>query len=118
MIFPEAKDKSNIFVRGITSVVESFTGSDHPKFKVPRPDKMRSMCLEIYLDPFKKQLLTGSFKAEWDISKAVEGFVSLFQCCLYQYCGTSETSYRQWKISRICDVRWLLHEGCKFSCNV
>ena len=116
MIFPEAKDKSNIFVRGLTSFVGFFTGSssgsDHPKFKVPRPDKMRSMCLEIYLDPFKKRLLSGSFKAEWDISKAVEGFVSLFQSCYNQYYGTNETSYREWKIARIRDVRWLLHESC------
>ena len=115
MIFPEAKDKSNIIVRHFTNLVGLFTGlsgSDHPKFKVPRPDNMRSMCLEIYLDPFKKCLLSGRFKAQWDISRAVEGFVSLFQSCLCQYCGTSESSYEEWKIAGIRDVRWLLHEGC------
>ena len=113
MIFPEAKDKDNIFVRGFTSLVGYFTGSssgsDHPKFKVPRPDKMRSMCLEIYLNPSKKRLLSGSFKAKWDISKAVEGFVSLFQSCYCQYYGASEISCQEWKISGIRNVRWLLH---------
>ena len=100
MIYPEAKDKSTWGKRAWAFFTGS--GSDHHRFEVPSPDKMRSKCLEIHLDAYKKLMLSGIFKGKFEICKAVEGFVSLFQCCLCQYYGSSEFSNNYpWEILRI-----------------
>lgn len=107
MIFPETKDKSNIIVKKAKGFVNFITGSsgfNHPRFKVPTPDKMRSMCLNIYFDGFKEVLLSGNFKENWDICKAAADFATLFQSCYCQYCGNAEFSPRDWIIPRIIDV--------------
>ena len=120
MIFPEAKDKSNIIVQKFKDLKDYITGSsgsDHPRFKVPATDKMRSMCLDIYLDAFKKTLLSGNFKENWEICKGAEGFATLFRSCYCQYCGNTEFSHQDWIISRINIVRLLLHDD-EFSHNL
>ena len=111
MIFPEARDKSNIFSQAITRVIQIFTGPgyDHPRFKVPPPDKMRCMCLEIHLVPLKNIMLSGDFSEGFEVCLAVEAFVSLFQCCLTQYCQKGQ--YRnEWKISKVNEVSLSLHD--------
>ena len=111
MIFPETRDKSNIVSRTVTRVFETFTGpgSDHPRFKVPTPDKMRCMCLEIHLVPSKDIMLSEEFPEGFEVCIAVEGFISLFQCCLTQYCQKGQYC-DEWKVSRVNEVSLSLHD--------
>ena len=110
VIFPETEDKSNIFSRAATRFIEFFTGpgSDHPRFKVPTPDKMRCMCLEIHLVPFKDWMLHGEFPKGFEVCAAVERFVSCYQCCLTQYCHNGQYCDR-WEVSKVKEVSLSLH---------
>ena len=106
MVFPEVKDKSNVIKRTATSVWNRFvgSGSDHPEFIVPRPDDMRSMCMKIYLEPYKNGMLSGEFERGIDVHRPVQDFTALYQCCLTQYCGKKINAVNEWKISRIKEV--------------
>ena len=101
IIFPEAKDKSATWPKRFWAFFTR-SGPDQPKFEVPTPEKMRSKCLEIHLDPYKKQMLSGTFEEKFEICTAVEGVITLFQCCLCQYYGTGEVSDNYpWEIARV-----------------
>ena len=106
MIFPEAKDKSNIIKRTFNKLNfwNKTPGSDHPTFNVPPTDEMRHMCMEFYLKPIKDKLLAGQFKEDFDISDAVEHFTGLYQCCYCQYYAFSEFQVYDWKIKSIKNV--------------
>ena len=104
MVFPEVKDKPNIVKRTTNYVLEWFgvgSGSDHPKFAVPHPEDMRSMCLKIHLEPYKKGMLAGEFKGGFDVYRSVQDFTALYQCCLTQYCGKETYAVNEWGIDRI-----------------
>ena len=103
MIFPEAKDKYNIFKRTFNKILWR-TGSDHPTFSVPPPDEMRCICLDFHLEPVKGKLLTGQFEEGFDISEAVEHFIGLYQCCYCQYYACTELYVYEWKIMTIKNV--------------
>ena len=109
MIFPEAKDKSNIFKRTFTKYIWR-TGSDHPTFSVPHPDEMRRMCMEFHLEPVKSKLLTGqlTFKQGFDISEAVEHFIGLYQCCYCQHYACDESHVYHWEMKPIKNVSYNL----------
>ena len=86
MIYPEIKDNSWLNkARGLFG-----SGPDHPRFTVPSPHKMRMQCLKIYLEPYKRELLSGEFDANFDIQNAVVQFTDLYYGCVYQYYGTTQ----------------------------
>ena len=107
MVFPEVKDKSGIVKRTTNYLLGWIgvgSGSDHPKFSVPPPEDMRSICLKIHLEPYKNGILSGMFKGGFDIHRSVQDFTALYQCCLTQYCGKETYAVNLWKISRIQNV--------------
>ena len=89
MIYPEIKDNS--WINRASDKITGFFGSgpDHPRFNVPSPYKMRMQCLKIYLEPYKRGLLSGEFDANFDIQNAVVHFTDLYYGCVYQYYGTT-----------------------------
>ena len=104
MIFPEVKDKSNMFQRAykkFSFLWKTHAGSDHPTFSVPPPDEMRHICMEFHLEPVKEKLLTGQFEEGFDISKAVEHLTGLYQCCYCQYYACDESRVSDWEIEPI-----------------
>ena len=111
MIFPEVKDKSNIFKRFINYAFGAT--SNPPEFSVPPIDEMRQQCMTHYLDPFKYQLLTGQFKENFELFEVVDNFAELYQCCLCQYYGCSESQNQiyPWKEPKINVVSccWLFY---------
>ena len=104
MIFPEAKDKSNI-IQTLKKYIWR-TGSDHPTFSVPPLDEMRRMCMEFHLEPVKNKLLAGQFKEGFDISEAVEYFTGLYQCCYCQYYACVESHVYDWKMMAMKNVSY------------
>ena len=67
------------------------------------------MCLEIHLVPSKNIMLGEEFSKGFDVFNAVEGFVSLFQCCLTQYCHNGQYC-DEWEVSRVKEVSLSLHD--------
>ena len=107
MVFPEVKDKSNIFKRTKNYVLEWIgvgSGSDHPKFAVPLPDDMRSVCMKIHLEPYKNGMLSGEFEEGFDVHRSVQDFTAVYQCCLMQYCGKETYAVKDWRIGRVQNV--------------
>ena len=107
MIFPEAKDKSNIFKRTFNKILWR-TGSDHPTFSVPPPDEMRHICMEFHFEHVKGKLLTGQFEEGFDIFEAVEHFTGLYQCCYCQYYACTELYVYEWEVKPIKNVSYSL----------
>ena len=111
MIFPEAKDKSNI-VKQLQSLKKYLTfwrsGSDHPTSSVPPLDdhEMRRMCMELHLEPLKAKLLAGQFKEGFEIFEAVEHFTGLYQCCYCQYYACVESRVYDWEMIPIKNVSY------------
>ena len=105
MIFPEVKDKSGVVKRAANYLIGWIPGvelgSDHPKFTVPLPDDMRSTCMKIHLEPYKKGMLSGEFEGGFDVYRSVQDFTALYQCCLVQYCGKEIDAVNDWRFSRI-----------------
>ena len=107
MVFPEVKDKSNVIKRTayyIWGLMGGGSGSDHPKFTVPPADDMRSICMEIHLEPYKNGMLSGEFEGGFDVYRSVEDFTALYKCCLTQYCGKKTGTVEEWGIESIQNV--------------
>lgn len=99
MIYPEYKDKSSgvlssIWNKGVALFTRS--GTNHPRID---SSKMRKQCLRIHLEPFKRKMLEGDFMAKFDIQRAVEPFVDLYECCAYQYYGTAGPDVHDWDMA-------------------
>ena len=67
-------------------------------FKVKEPFKMRKLCMNVYLEPYKRMLHSGEFvpQENFDISIVVTYINHLFMCCGNQYCGTSDADVYCW----------------------
>lgn len=108
MVFPEVKDKfAMIFKRTTNYVLEWLgygSGSDHPKFTVPHPEDMRSICMKIYLEPYKNEMMSGVFEKGFNVFFSVKGFNTLYRCCLTQCCGKETYAVDKWKIPRVSNV--------------
>ena len=106
MVFPEVKDKSGVVKRAATYVWGLIvgSGSDHPKFSVPPSDDMRSMCMKIHLEPYKRGMLSGEFEGGFDVHRSVQDFTALYRCCLTQYCGKETNAVNEWWIPRVKNV--------------
>ena len=112
IIFPEAKDKSNIFMRGLKRGWELMTGvgsseTDHPKFTVPDVSDIRNRCLDIYLQTPRNTILNGSYPEYFEIKEITENCFSLFQSCFLQLTEHRGRSH-DWNIPEVKNVS-LLH---------
>ena len=69
------------------------------KEDVPRPFKMRKLCMIVYLEPYKRMLHSGKFvhQRDFEISNVVTDINDLLMCCGNQYCGSSEADVYCWK---------------------
>ena len=102
MIFPEVKEK--LTTRLKKNYLPTWLQGSGPKLSVPPADDMRSMCMKIYLEPYKNAILSGEFKEGFYVSRSVEDFTALYQCCFTQYCGKETDVVNDWKLNKISKV--------------
>ena len=91
MIYPERVKSSRTSGWGLFALTH---------MKVSPPFKMRKLCMNVYLEPYKRMLLSGKFEfqEDFDISNVVINIDHLFMCCSNQYCGTSDTDVHCWSL--------------------
>ena len=111
MVFPEVKDKFTMIVKRTTNyVLEWFgygSGSDRPKFTVPHPEDIRSICMKIHLEPYKNGMLSGVFEEGFNVYRSVKRFTAFYHCCLTQHCGKETNAVNRWIIPRVSNVSTL-----------
>ena len=113
IIFPEAKDKSSIVVRGFKKGWAWLTGSaspgtGHPEFNVPDVLHIRNECLNFYLQSAKDVILNGSYPEYFEIKEITEKCYVLFHSCYLQRTEHRGSSH-DWIMY---SVRNVSHELC------
>ena len=60
------------------------TKTQQEEVLIPQPHTMRQMCMEYYLIPSRDIFINGEFYKTYDISKATDGLLKLYESCYNQ----------------------------------
>ena len=83
MILPQSA-KTAIKDQFFNWFMEKVTSKKQEEVIIPQPHEMRKICMEYYLRPSKSIFLDGAFYDSYDISRATDGLVHLYQCLCTQ----------------------------------
>ena len=103
MILPDVKIKvpKERLIRKLWDFFYWPEPDDSDAITVPTPTLMRSQCMEIYLQPTRDILLTGSFQI--DLIRGINGCVSLIRCAFLQWVEHRGEQY-SWEVTDISPV--------------
>ena len=83
MICPQVASKKNQFVKWVKGLKVG-AKTQQEEGLIPQPQTMRQMCMEYFLIPSRNIFLNGVFYKTYDISKATDGLLNLYECCYNQ----------------------------------